>query len=121
MKKKQGIIKQDYFSTEVKHRIQTLCICCFEDLPEERHGVSNKCDKTKPHLIIQLIGHGGFRSSGPFSTFFEVLFDQGSVGSVLKEASSPGHRSLDNLISHNYKDVSGHSSIHAFKRFNKKR
>lgn len=67
----------------------------------------------KPHLIIQFISHGGFWSSGPFSTFSEVLLDQRSVGSVLKEAGPPRHRSLYYLITHNQEDVSGHGCIHA--------
>lgn len=65
------------------------------------------------HLIVQLVGHGGFRSSGPFSTFLEVLLNQRPVGSVLKEASPPGHRSLNDLIPHNNEDIPGHSCIHA--------
>lgn len=65
----------------------------------------------KAHLIVQFISHGGFWSSRPFSTFSKVLLDQRSVGSVLKEAGPPGHRSLDDLITHHQEDVSGHGSI----------
>lgn len=67
----------------------------------------------RPHLIIQLIGHGGFWSSGPFSAILEVLLDQRSVGSVLEEAGPPRHGGLYDLISHNQQDVSGHGGIHA--------
>lgn len=70
----------------------------------------------RPHLIVQLVCHRRFGSSGPFSTFSEVLLDQRPVGAVLKEAGPPSHRSLNDLISHNEKDVSGHGSIHACKK-----
>lgn len=67
-----------------------------------------------PHLIVQLIRHGGFWGGRPLGTLSEVLLDEGSVGPVLKEAGPPGHGSLDNLIPHHHEDVSGHGSVHAW-------
>lgn len=66
-----------------------------------------------PHLVVQLVGHGRFGSCGPFSTFSEVFLDQRSVGPVLKEAGSPGHWSLNDLIPNNQEDVPGHGWVQA--------
>lgn len=104
------------------HRLSVLVFTIHVDLYQTTALVfliknSDGSCQLKPHLIIQVISHDGFWTSGPFSTFLEVLLDQRSVGSVLKEAGPPRHRSLYNLISHNQEDVSGHGSIHAYKTY----
>lgn len=56
-------------------------------------------------MVVQLIAHLWFRSSCPLGTLFEVLLNEGAIGTVLKVPSSPGHGSFDDLITNHKQEV----------------
>lgn len=55
--------------------------------------------------IIELVCHLGLGGRCPLGTLLEVLLDEGTVSSVLKEPRAPCHRCFNDLVTDNKEDV----------------
>ena len=66
------------------------------------HGAPKQM-KAKPvstYLITELIAHLRFGCRGPIGSLLKVLVDEPSVGTIFEEASAPGHRGFDYVVTH---------------------